>query len=138
MTAGFSTPAGGFVGCSDSEISDLESSFSVRLPESYKDFLRSCGKDAGSLLNFCLYQASGLIEFMKPHLAKLSNDFSLPAGGFAFIWDNDTILYFDTTQGDDPPVWRYDEGEKKFDQVFPSFSAWLADHVSLNIENLRD
>ena len=46
VTAGFQTPAGGFVGCSDSEIAALESAFSVHLPEAYKDFLRSCGKDA--------------------------------------------------------------------------------------------
>ena len=74
---------------------------------------------------------------MKPHLAKLSKDFKLPAGNFAFVRDNDIILYFDTTKGDDPPVWRYDEVEKKTEQVFPSFSAWLADHVSLSMEDLR-
>lgn len=137
VSAGFPTPPGGFVGCSDSEIADLERTFSVRLPEAYKDFLRVCGNDAGALLNFCMYQCSGLIKFIPPHLAELSPRFNLPAGNFVFVWDNDIILYFDTTQGNDPPVWRYDEVDNKSEQVFMSFSAWLSDHVTENISDLQ-
>lgn len=136
VSAGFPTPAGGFVGCSAAQIAALEQHFSVTLPEAYKDFLRVCGEDAGTLLNFCLYQSSGLMQFIKPHLVELAPKFRLPAENFVFVWDNDIILYFDTTEGDDPPVWRYDEVDNKNEQVFNSFSAWLNDHVAVSLSEL--
>lgn len=138
ITAGFTTPSGGFKGCSETEIDALEKHFTVVLPKTYKDFLRVCGKDAGGLLNFCLYQYFDLTQFIEPHLADLARKFDLPTNHFVFVWDNDIILYFDTAGGDDPPVWRYDEVENKREQVFDSFSAWFSDHVSVNLSEITE
>ena len=78
------------MGCSEAEISAIESKLRLTLPASYKDFLSRMGKCAG------WYQ----------------------------------FLFFETASGnDDPPVYRFIEGDKASVQVADSFSNWLSTMV---------
>ena len=45
VEAGFDDSKFAFVGCTEDEIASLEKHFSVKLPSSYKAFLRAFGKD---------------------------------------------------------------------------------------------
>ena len=139
IDAGVVAP-GSLVGCSDGEIAALESYFSVQLPEAYKAFLRVWGKADGGYLNDCLYLYSSLIKWVRPSAessAQLNNLQILPTW-FFFLARDSVFLFFDTVQGNDPPVFRYTGGFEGFEQVYDSFSFWLTDMVNVDIESWKE
>ena len=138
IEAGFAERAKTFLGCTEEEISSLEAEFQLRLPEAYKAFLRAFGKQSGFFLDDCsyLYPALKAIKKEAEHMAqKLS--FKLEPSWFVFLVRDEIFLYFDTNQGQDPPVWRFDEGTEKIELVFPSYSAWLNNIVEGDVAGMK-
>ena len=95
-------------GCSEQEIEDLESRCGVKLPESYRQFLRTMGHGAGDFL------LSDHFEFLYEQLPGLARDddyleeFKLPDDYFVFAQRLGGIfLFFRTSEGDDPPVYCF-------------------------------
>ena len=59
----------------------------------------------------------------------------LPATAFVFVMHQGyTMLYFDCTDGDDPPVYLFTDGEPAPRKVFDKFSAWLLQCLEDEIE----
>lgn len=139
IDAGVVAP-GSLVGCSDSEIAALESHFSVRLPEAYKAFLRVWGKADGGYLNDCSHLYSSLAKWVRADAEGFAerHNFKLEPNWFAFLSRDSVFFFFDTTQGNDPPVFRYTEGREGVEQVYEHFSYWLTDMVNADIESWKE
>ncbi len=132
-------------GCSEEEITRLETVYSIKLPKAYKEFLSIIGKSenvfAGILFSYSDLigspdfdrlgeQAEGIVEISE-------TKFKLLKTWFVFSM-NDQIynfVFLKTEEGEDPPVYLYYEGNEEEETVLPSFSEWVKLLVS---DELRD
>jgi hypothetical protein len=135
IEAGLATPET-VAGCSEEEISQLEAKAGVLLPAAYKDFLRTFGKECGTFLNDCCFLYSTLLLYCRPLAEELAhaNELRLMPTWFVFLERDVMFLYFDTTQGDDPPVWRFKEGDSKPELMAESFSNCLNSLATVEID----
>lgn len=126
IKAGFAT-SDTMVGCSESDIAQLEHRLGIRLPAKYKKFLLSWGKQAGDFLDDCCFLYDSLESICRPNAESLAKDhgFELSPQSFVFLERYPLFMFFDTTQGEDPPVWLFDEDQSKPKIVASSFSEWL-------------
>ncbi len=115
------------IGCTESEITQLERRLAVRLPAKYKDFLRSWGKQAGDFLGDCCFLYDSLESICRPHAESLAkkHGFELSPQSFVFLDRYPLFMFFDTTQGEDPPVWLFDEDQSEPKLIASSFLEWL-------------
>lgn len=128
-----------FVGCSNDEIAQLEQRFSVKLPSSFIDFLRVMGKER----NGFYAEASMSFPFndMRRIAADLLNDVGETLSSTAFVFVERygcAVLFFETTEGNDPPVYVCQENEQPSSKISPSFSEWLSMAVDAHIEGMRE
>jgi hypothetical protein len=126
--------------CSQQEISELENVFSLTLPVSYKCFLLSMGKGAGKFMRGtdCFYR---YLFKLRPQaerlLSKSKGDFALSDSHFVFLGHQGyQFMFFDTTAGNDPPIFHFVEFDKAPKKVNDSFSEWLKCRVeeALNLK----
>ncbi|QQP98184.1 SMI1/KNR4 family protein [Lysobacter enzymogenes] len=115
-------------GLDDREVNLVEGAQGVRLPSTYKTFLRECGRSAGLLC----YDANFFypdIEVLKQNLGDLIEeegvDFQLPDKAFVFsAYQGAQFQYFICDGNDDPPVYRvFDDGS--VEAVSDSFSEYM-------------
>lgn len=128
-----------FVGCSDSEISQLEQQFKVKLPSAFTDFLRVMGKER----NGFYAEASMSYPFndMRRIAIDLLSDVNERLSDTAFVFVERygcSVLYFETNAGDDPPVYVCQEDDKSPSKITASFSAWLNAAVDAHITGCRN
>jgi SMI1/KNR4 family protein SUKH-1 len=125
-------------GCSPDEVRQIEEHCGVRLPSIYRDFLLQMGHGAGMFFqgsDVFLPALLDLREAASELLEESGAAVSLPADAFVFLMHQGyEFLYFRVSEGDDPPVYFYLEGESAPEKKWPSFSAFLAssldDHES--------
>ncbi|TWF45402.1 SUKH superfamily protein [Chitinophaga polysaccharea] len=121
-------------GCSQSEVQKLESYFNVRLPDVYKAFLFSMGKDAGQFMR-------GTSAFYK-ELFILREDFedmlsergiSLPDETFVF-WSHQgyQFAFFPTNNGDNPPIYFYREGEESIKIIASCLADFFTNELKMS------
>lgn len=96
------------------EIQEIEEKFQVKLPEVYKSFLKTMGKNAGSFMmgSSVFYpDILSLRDWANETLAE--NGISgLPENVFVFwMHQGYQIAYFKLDEGDNPPVYFFAEGE---------------------------
>lgn len=126
IAAGLATPET-MVDCSHSEIDDLESRLSIKLPSQYQNFLETCGKEAGDFLDDSCFLYDTRESICRPHAEKQAkkHGFQLGPQWFVFLDHYPAFLCFDTTQGEDPLVWLFDEDQAELKMVTKTFSEWL-------------
>lgn len=129
-------------GFPDEDIEELERTHNVRLPEAYKEFLSSIGYSSDNIFYSVLFMYPGLEKYRnEAYQLADQNSIKLPDSAFVFLIDDTQFFYFDTKSGDDPPVYKYFEGDAAAKQVFDHFSDWLIDFVTveseLEIENAK-
>lgn len=134
MTEDFAAIASrrGAVGCTPSQIAEVEADQGVPLPASYRELLRTMGGDLGGLLvgstvtyPDILGARAAAVELVEenrvPHL--------LPASAAVILLHQGYFMSFvDTAEGDDPPVRAWGEGariEAKAVVEAPSLLAWV-------------
>ena len=112
-------------GCSDEEVSILEKSCGLILPYSYKIFLKTFGHGAGKLMKDMdiFYNSVFKLTDKAREILSYEGDPVLPEKAFVFTMRyEEQFFFFQTNQGDDPPIFYYIEcaGEfiKKFDSIF--------------------
>jgi hypothetical protein len=132
-----------FKGCTEEEITSLESRFSLCLPQCYRDFLAVMGRTAGKFLVGTDYSFPKLLEFRKDAeglLRTSQSDFKLRSTAFVFMFHQGyTFLYFDCHANPyDPPVFMFTEAEKEPRKVSDTFSAWLLAAVEDDIAAYRE
>ena len=127
LQAGIAT-ADTLKGCSGAEIADIEATFKVRLPRTYVDYLKRMGKEAGEFIGECSRTVDGFAEnrYTADLLLKEVN-LKLPETAFVFVESYGCqFFFFDTADGkDDPPVYRYSEGERKPVKISDTFTRAL-------------
>jgi hypothetical protein len=116
-----------FVGCSDSEICELERFFGLILPQTYWAFLKTMGKGMGTFMRGTDVSYRSLFDnraAMEEVLSLDGQPFALPHSTFVFSSHQGYIFhFFDTASGDDnPPVHGYREGELKIKRIDDSLS----------------
>lgn len=126
------------IGCSKTEITELEAALNLRLPRAYRTFLSNCGKGAGEFLCGTDWEYKDIPQMQS--IAKQLVDDSPFAGRwsstlFAFTMHQGyEFLFFDSTQGQDPPVWHFYD-DRIWEQVRDSFTIWLDGCVDDEIRN---
>lgn len=121
-------------GCAPDEVARVEALAGGKLPETYRGFLATFGRKAGSLFagTDMFYPAVlDLRGFARELLAENGDPFALPDDAFVFSMHQGYVfLYFRLSEGsDDPAVWQYLEGRRQPERVSERFSAYLASSV---------
>lgn len=102
---------------STQQIEDLENMYSIKFPESYKEFLLWMGYSAGSF-----FFGSDIFFSQIPHLKMWAielldeNKFDppLPANAFVFMMHQGYQFYFfEVSENPDPPIYYYNESIHK-------------------------
>lgn len=112
IKAGKAKP-GDVIGLSDSEISSIERTMSLELPEIYKNFLRICGRKAGELFEDVDSFYPVILELreeLEEILEEIGSSFTLPDDAFVFSgYQGYQYLYFICGEPD-PKVWILNDG----------------------------
>ncbi|HYX28635.1 MAG TPA: SMI1/KNR4 family protein [Pyrinomonadaceae bacterium] len=103
------------IGCSEAEIVELEATFNLSLPETYRQWLKTMGRGAGHFLAGSDAFYPTVIEnrkYAEELLAETGQPFVLEPDAFVFlIHQGYQFLYFLTHEGHpDPPVIYHLEG----------------------------
>lgn len=121
-------------GCSEEEVAELEKFFNIHLPSEYRRFLLTMGHSAGKFLvgTDVFYQhLVDLKTWAKDLLIENNVNFQLSEDAFVFsMHQGYTFLYFNLSEGDDPPVYMYLEGNEHPQRVASSFLGYIAETVS--------
>lgn len=125
------------VGCSEQDISTIEASFKLKLPEQYKEYLRKMGRKAGEFLQECSLTFPYFEDNRKTaeNLLQKTN-YVLPSTAFVFVERYACqFFFFDTVDGkDNPPVFRFHEGDdipvQIADSLTEALDLALQDHVN--------
>lgn len=110
-------------GCSESEISKLEQHYKIKLPQSYKIFLRYFGHGlGGGIMKECdiLYDdIFSLTNVAKNEILIEEGDPSLPDKAFVFSGRyNEQFMFFDASGlVEEPPVFLYMIDDENFTQI---------------------
>jgi hypothetical protein len=114
------------VGCTESEINQIESTHGIRLPGVY---LLKMGRKAGRFLEGTDYSFPKVLGFRCDADLLVSQqqiDFHLAQSDFVYLFHQGyTFQYFGCGSNDDPPIFLFGEGDRQPTKIFDSFSAWL-------------
>ena len=114
-------------GCTESQIAEIANSKS--LPLRYREFLSAMGQGAGRFfVGTDIFYPSiiGLTNDARELVSEDSAGIELPVDAVAFAMHQGyEVLFFRTTDGDDPPVYHYSEGSGQFERKYDSFTQYL-------------
>ncbi len=124
-------------GITAGEIEQIENKFQIKLPEIYRQYLLKMGESSGDFNSGSDFWYPEILDFRQVAevlLAKHLPEFKLPVSAFVFgMHQGYQFWYFDTSDGDNPPVFYYLEGQAPPVQKFQSYSdlleAMLEDHI---------
>jgi len=115
--------------CTPEQIAEIEKLYSIKLPSAYRQFLLKMGAKGGRFLRGTDFYFGWLPElrgFAEELMSEWDCDFALSQTDFVFlVHQGNQFMYFDTTAGDDPPIYYYKQAEYKSQKVNDSFSNWL-------------
>ena len=129
---------GDALGCKPSDIDRIESDLAVKLPSVYKEFLSTLGRGAGTFLSGSDFNYADLPR-INSEARDLAHDagIDLPTSAFVFlIHQGYQFLWFDTSEGADPEVRRFREGEPG-ERLGRPFSAWFLNEADYHIRVMR-
>ncbi len=127
--------------CTPSEIDKLEGWIHGLLPMAYKEFLLWMGHNDGGFLQGSerLYYDLTTIQEGAVDLLE-ENGFPEPFPPDAFVFfmhQGYQFAYFRLSEGDDPPVYYYLEGQPTIERVKEHYSGWLLEWAEV-LEKLRN
>ncbi|MEQ9480924.1 SMI1/KNR4 family protein [Coleofasciculus sp. F4-SAH-05] len=130
------------VGCTASEISKLEQELGISLPKAYQEFLLEMGHSAGQFLrgSDCFFKHLPYLREWAIELLE-ENNFHKPLPNDAFVFfmhQGYQFSFFILSEGDDPPIYSYCEGENKikFTKSNAKFSGFIKQEVEIHKEYL--
>lgn len=126
-------------GCSDEELSSLKVSVGHILPNAYECFLLKFGEGAGGFMqgtDIFYSSLKGLKEEAIELLEENEEGFGLPDDAFVFsMHQGYEFLYFKLSDGDDPEVYQYVEGNGKSEKVWRSFTEFMQQSLKQHIQH---
>ena len=130
------------VGCTASEISKFEQELGISLPKAYQEFLLEMGHGAGQFLrgSDCFFKHLPYLREWAIDLLE-ENNFPQPLPNDAFVFfmhQGYQFSFFILSEGDDPPIYSYCEGENtiKFTKSNAKFSEFMKQEVEIHKEYL--
>jgi hypothetical protein len=128
-SSGLSDDSAPLIACSQEEFSVIEDKLSVRLPCIYQAFLVKMGRSTADFLRgeeHCYPQLLTLTSDAQELLNESDTNFRLPPTAFVFWMSQGAqFAFFDTAEGDDPPVYHYREDDLEPIKRHDRFSQWL-------------
>ena len=120
--------------CSEAEVAAIDRAIDLRLPESYRLYLRIMGRGAGRFLKSDHWTAfyDDLLTLNK-NVRKNLVGVAVPSDWFCFATRMGEAYLFFAADGasDDPPIQCWSEAtDPKFETAFRSFWDWIAEMVS--------
>ena len=116
-------------GLSENEIAAIEKIHGRSLPAAYRAFLARAGRGAGVFLAGTDLFVPSLHELRHWTLELFREcDINFPLSPTHFVFgmhQGYEALFFDSSTGDDPPVYQFVEGQGPPRVVWPSFTAYL-------------
>lgn len=125
--------------CSVDEVVHLEKKLKITLPSAYKEFLLWMGHSGAEFLrgSDCFYK--NLLQLKNWAVELLEeNNFpeTLPSEAFVFFMHQGYQFgFFKLTEGDDPPIYYYNEVDHKktFELSYINFSEFLSTEIEARI-----
>lgn len=121
----------GVIGCSDSEITQIEQRWELPLPSEYRQFLEIMGRDAGRFLlgsdvyfPDCLDIREAVEGLFEETLEDLGKNISLPIGSVVFLLHQGYEFY---SLHSDKQVYYFSEGPAEFVPLRRTLLQFLAD-----------
>jgi len=120
-----------FEGCPEGDLRNLERRYSVTLPEAYKSCMRYIGRHPGTFLrgsHFTYPEVELQTKFAREWTEDDDTDFEFLDGSFVFRGlQGYAFDYFNTKDGEDPPVYLFTQFDDAFEsrRQTDSFSEWL-------------
>lgn len=131
-------------GFAEEEIHRAEQLSGLRFPAVYRDFLRTCGKSAGRFFKGSHVAAETperLLEFRdwaEDLLKESSGGLALSSSQFVFLVHQGYEFTFFVADGDDDPaVFEFIEGDRRFSQVSARLSGFFFASISLQTKAIR-
>jgi hypothetical protein len=122
-------------GCSENEIKELEEKIRHSFPTVYREFLLAAGHRAGLLFqgtDIFFGSLKGLTQDANELLEENQEPFTLPEDAFVFsIHQGYEFNYFRFSEGENPPVYQYIEGEGNSKLTWDSFSSFLSEGINI-------
>jgi hypothetical protein len=117
-------------GCTEEELTEIESLLSLNLPSAYREFLGIMGREAGQFLvgsDYCYPELLSFREatarFLRRHgIESVSPDeivVFLIHQGYIFLF------FYPTSRQADPPVFLLHDSDKAPRKIYDTFSDWL-------------
>jgi len=132
-------------GFTELEVGQCEQSIGSPFPDQYREFLLAIGHDAGFLFqgtDILFRNVENLIELRKEAenlLEENGEAFILPFDAFVFsMHQGYEFNYFVLSEGNDPPVYQYVEGDGPPVLVWDSFSAFLRNSINSCAKAIKD
>jgi len=126
------------VGCTASEISKLQQELGISLPKAYQEFLLEMGHGAGQFLRGtdCFFKHLPYLREWAIDLLE-ENKFPQPLPNDAFVFfmhQGYQFSFFLVSEGDDPPIYSYCEGENQiqFTKTKEKFSDFMKQEVEIH------
>lgn len=116
------------------DVAALERAIGQNLPAQYREFLLGIGRGAGEFLqgtDIFLSALDGLKDDAISLLRENDENIALADDAFVFsMHQGYEFTYFNISEGDDPPVYQYVEGNGPPVLAWNSFSEFLSDSIA--------
>lgn len=116
------------------EVTMLEDALGTKLPAQYREFLLGIGHGAGRFLkgtDIFLPALDGLRDEASDLLSENNEDAELSSDAFVFsMHQGYEFTYFKTSEGDDPPVYQYVEGNGPPALTWNTFNEYLREQIA--------
>jgi hypothetical protein len=128
--------------CTEGEVHALEQKCHCSLPRAYKEFLLTMGKGAGNFFvgsDLFYPDLDGMQEVAVEILTEVGFPQKLPEDAFVFFMHQGYLFnFFLTSDGDDPPIYRYLEGTDRetFPLIYNHFTDFLLDEIQTQARGL--
>ncbi|HVH32753.1 MAG TPA: SMI1/KNR4 family protein [Tahibacter sp.] len=130
------------VGSSPQQIAALEQSAGAALPLAYRHFLAAAGEDAPGFFtgtSFFRSQIGGLHAAANALLEENGETVRLSADAFVFAMHQGYVFhYFLLSEGDDPPIYMYDEGNGPPAKLCDTYSEYLRDSIGWHVAMVEE
>lgn len=124
--------------CTEEEVTEIEKKLGVEFPRSYREVYLILGKHRGfgviddNSYNFPQYEE--MRKGAEELISLCEIDFVLDENMFVVgcFMENAMFYFFKLDEGDNPPVYRYVEGDKGYKLVADSFSLFVQQRLWYN------